>query len=84
MPHATSSAVGREMPAVRNLILMLVFMLTFLCGLPLHAAVWTRLADVPTPRGGSAACVVDGRIYLIGGTTATAIGLAPPKIVRRG
>ncbi|MEW6753604.1 MAG: FlgD immunoglobulin-like domain containing protein [Candidatus Latescibacterota bacterium] len=28
---------------------------------------WTRVADLPTPRAGLAACVLDGRIYAIGG-----------------
>jgi len=31
------------------------------------ADTWTRKADMPTPRSGIATCVVDGKIYAIGG-----------------
>ena len=30
---------------------------------------WTQKAEIPTPRGGACACVVDNKIYVIGGIT---------------
>ena len=30
---------------------------------------WTQKAQIPTPRGGACACVVDNKIYVIGGIT---------------
>jgi N-acetylneuraminic acid mutarotase len=34
-----------------------------------RAATWTQKADMPTPRWGHSAAVVDGKIYVIGGLT---------------
>ena len=36
--------------------------------------IWTKKADMPTPRMGHTTCVVDGKIYAIGG----ALTVKPP------
>lgn len=43
-----------------------LFLLVAVLGLPAQGG-WTRKADMPTARVGLAACVVDGKIYALGG-----------------
>lgn len=52
-------------------LLLLVAML----GMPAEAG-WTRKTDMPTARSGLAACVVDGKVYAIGGGPASQVALS--------
>jgi hypothetical protein len=36
-----------------------------------QSGAWTKKHDLPTPRSGASACVVDGKIYVIGGSGAS-------------
>jgi RNA polymerase sigma factor (sigma-70 family) len=57
--YGNSYGLGSEVPSLQNAIFMA----------PQAGDTWTKKADMPTARGCSAADVVNGKIYVIGGYT---------------
>jgi N-acetylneuraminic acid mutarotase len=43
---------------------------------------WTRLAPMPEQRAAGGAAIVNGKLYVVGGTTSSTIGAAPSDLAR--
>ncbi len=48
--------------------ILLQFLFFFLLAVQICFAQWAQMADIPTARWGNAACTVDGKIYVLGGS----------------
>ncbi len=66
MLHEITSRFSGENFWLRKLYLILVSLAVVSIQINAQPG-WTQKADIPTPRGGATAAVVDGKIYLIGG-----------------
>jgi N-acetylneuraminic acid mutarotase len=56
--------------------LILAFSVLLLPGALAQSGPWAKKHDLPTPRSGASACVVDGKIYVIGGSGAGNVDMA--------
>lgn len=62
--------------SVKKVLLVLLSLVLMFWNTPAHAGAWVQKASIPTARVGAAACVVDGKIFLLGGYHATGVQYA--------